>query len=134
DIYAVLDIDRALVGEKRVLTYSSPPSSYIGGALGISWVAEMDGKVVGFVLCRLIEPGLTSTSAAHVEQIGVHPDAQHRDVGRALINTLFQYCRERGVDQISAIADRYDRVLQRFFTRLGFQEGDIVSYALTVRD
>ncbi|MEW6034185.1 MAG: GNAT family N-acetyltransferase [Chloroflexota bacterium] len=130
DISEVLEIDRALVGEKRVLTYASPVESYIGGTLGTSWVAESAGRVVGFVLCRMVEPGPGTVGGACIELVGVHPDAQRQGVGRALVTKLMEHCREKGVQQISIMADRHDMVLRRFLTSLSFQQGDQVNYTL----
>ena len=130
DIAEVLAIDRAIVGEQRVLTYADPVESYIGGTLAASWVAEKEGRVVGFALCRIVEPGLGTVGGAWIELIGVHPSAQHQGVGRALIAQLLSHCREHKVQQVSIIANRHDEVLRRFFTSLGFKQGDAINYTL----
>jgi hypothetical protein len=64
DISDVLSIDRALVGNRRVLTYADPVESYCGGNLAASWVAEIDDTLVRFPLCRVVEPGLGTIGGA----------------------------------------------------------------------
>lgn len=130
DISDVLAIDRALVGDRRVLTYADPVESYIGGSLAASWVAVVNRKVAGFALCRVVEPGLGTVGGAWIELIGVDPGAQHKGVGKALIDRLVDYCREKDLQQVSIIASRHDDVLRHFFGTVGFKQGDAISYTL----
>lgn len=134
DISEVLAIDRALVGNRRVLTYADPVESYIGGSLAASWVAEVGNKVAGFALCRIVEPGLGTVGGAWIELIGVDPNGQHRGVGKALISQLLGHCREKNMQQVSIIANRHDDVLRDFFTSLGFKQGDAISYTLRLEE
>ena len=50
DIDAVLDIDRKISGGRGLITYRDMVAADPGGALDLSFVAEVDGKVVGFIL------------------------------------------------------------------------------------
>lgn len=134
DISEVLAIDRALVGNKRVLTYADPVESYIGGTLSASWVAEVGGNVAGFALCRIVEPGLGTVGGAWIELIGVAPDGQHQGVGKALISQLLAHCGGKNLQQVSIIANRHDDVLRGFFTSLGFKQGDAISYTLRLEE
>ncbi len=134
DISDVLAIDRELVGNRRVLTYADPVESYIGGTLSASWVAEVSDKVVGFALCRIVEPGLGTVGGAWIELIGVDPNGQHQGVGKALISQLLAHCREKNLQQVSIIANRHDDVLRDFFTSLGFKQGDAISYTLRLEE
>jgi ribosomal protein S18 acetylase RimI-like enzyme len=134
DISEVLAIDRALVGNRRVLTYADPVESYIGGTLSASWVAEAGDKVKGFALCRVVEPGLGTVGGAWIELIGVDPDAQHQGVGKALISQVLDHCREKKLQQVSIIANRHDDVLRDFFTSLDFKQGDAISYTLRLEE
>ncbi|MDP6100274.1 MAG: GNAT family N-acetyltransferase [Dehalococcoidia bacterium] len=95
DISDVLAIDRALVENKRVLTYADPAESYIGDNLAANWVAETDNTVVGFALCWVVEPGLGTIGGAWMELLGVDPAAHSKGVGKATVTHLRDYCSRR---------------------------------------
>jgi hypothetical protein len=50
DISAILEIDRKITGEQRAITYRDLLQEALGGQMDVSFVAEMDDKMVGFVL------------------------------------------------------------------------------------
>jgi GNAT superfamily N-acetyltransferase len=50
--------------------------------VGRSWVAVVDGDVVGYVVVDVLD------ACAHVEQISVHPEHQGRGLGRALLDQV----------------------------------------------
>ncbi len=136
DIADVLKIDRELAGDRRALTYMHPAdNSYIGGNLQSSWVAEIDNKIVGFLLCQIIESEPSNTiRCVSIEFIGVHPELQRQGVGKTMITRLLDYCRENNVQQVSFSADPYDQLLQQFLTSLGFIVKDRIVYRLDLID
>ena len=50
DIDAILAIDGKIGGVQRAITYRDLVRDYLGGQMDVSFVAEADNKVVGFVL------------------------------------------------------------------------------------
>ncbi len=134
DISDVLDIDREVVGEKRALTYRNPPETYyIGGTLGASLVAEIGNKVVGFVLCRVTEPGPDSAvRRATIEYIGVSTEAQRQGVGKAMLTELLERSRENKVEQLTIITNPHDVMLRQFLTSLGFMIEDHIEYRINL--
>ena len=54
------------------------------------WVAELDGEVVGFV----------AYADAEVTWLYVHPDAQHRGAGRALLRTALAHAADAGASEV----------------------------------
>lgn len=78
------------------------------------WVAEVDGRVVGFV--GLIVDG----SRGELEPIVVAPDARRSGVGRALAEHVIAAARELGLRRIDVRpVARNDNAI-RFFHDLGF--------------
>jgi len=53
DLSGVLALDRKIFGRDRALTYSDPVQDYVGGEMAMSWVAEVQGKIAGFILRRI---------------------------------------------------------------------------------
>jgi len=63
---------------------------------GRSWVAVTEaGEVVGYVLVDVVDGN------AHIEQISVRPDHQGAGVGRALIERVRSWARDRGMSAIT---------------------------------
>ena len=54
DLEGVLDIEREVREGSRAVTYAPVPDSCIGGEVDNSIVAEDDGRIVGFVLGRIV--------------------------------------------------------------------------------
>ena len=132
DIPEILALDKQFVGEGRALTYSDPVESYIGGSLALSQVAEVQGRIAGFLLCRLAEYQPGEPEGVWIQLLGVHPDYQRRGIGQRLVRHLMEQCRETGLREMTVLANRYDDVLRAFFTSLGFRQGELVSYSRKV--
>ncbi len=78
---------------------------------GRTWIAEAEGRVVGFVTLR------ETASAAEVEDLFVDPDCMRRGIGRALIETIAGVAADRGWPQIEVDANPH---AQEFYARTGF--------------
>ncbi|MGO1538587.1 MAG: GNAT family N-acetyltransferase [Leucobacter sp.] len=83
----------------------------------VLFVAEDDGKVVGYSLMtvsRLLHaPGLT----AHLQEIVVDSDSRGDGVGDRLMQANEHYCMGRGVRQLSASTSR----IGSFYNHRGFE-------------
>ena len=49
-----------------------------GGALDLSFVAEVDGKVIGFILARLTYVGVPFIELAVIQGVAIDPDYQRQ--------------------------------------------------------
>lgn len=90
DVTAVVDIDRRTMGRSR-RAYYERMFHQVFEVVGVrvSLVAELDDRVVGFVMARVDygEFGRTEPTAV-MDTIGVHPDYRNRDVATALMSQL----------------------------------------------
>ena len=59
------------------------------------WIAEMDGQIVGSI-------GIVgeSSSEAQLRWLLVHPTMRGRGLGRYLLDTALQFCRDRGLKSV----------------------------------
>jgi len=87
-----------------------------------SVVAEVDGRVVGFMLgdVRAGEFGIEEPSG-WIEVSGVAPGFAGRGVGRALADAMLARYRERGVRQVRTMVDAGMPEVERFFKQVGFE-------------
>ncbi|HEX9799039.1 MAG TPA: GNAT family N-acetyltransferase [Thermoanaerobaculia bacterium] len=100
-----------------------------------SVVAEVDGKVVGFMLgdVRSGEFGIEEPSG-WIEVIGVDPDAAGRGVGRALGEEMLARYRARGVARVRTMVDRSMPDVERFFGSLGFAADSLRPFVKPLND
>ena len=87
---------------------------------GRSWVATVqhDGaeRVVGYVLVDVVD------GDAHVEQVSVHPDAQGRGIGRALLARVDEYARANALGAVTLTTFRDVPWNAPLYAHLGFRE------------
>jgi ribosomal-protein-alanine N-acetyltransferase len=131
DIDTVLDIDRKTGGGRGLITYKDMVAVDPGGALDLSFVSEVDGKVVGFILARLTYAGVPFVEVAVIQAIVVDPDYQRRGIASRLVNALLSYCHAEGINTIRAVLEERNADLKRFFQRLGFHRSELVNYVRT---
>ena len=149
DLNSVVKIDKKIFGKerrefwKRKILYSD---IYPRPAL----VAEIDGKVVGFIL------GFVSgwqfgvpDSVGWIDQIGVDPVYQRQGVGKLLFNELVKVLKRSGTEKRPEIKegkrdiegvniiytlvswDRWDLI--QFYHAMGFKKGNMLNLEQKIR-
>jgi ribosomal protein S18 acetylase RimI-like enzyme len=143
DVPTVHYIDKQLSGSKRVRTW--PFSFDVFWNIyhpELSFVAELDGKVVGFVVgtiekeersqsifslgSQLGSTGLYRQSA-WIDMIGIYPEHQGKGIGRALINAFYNECKPKKVSLRWIVRDD-DEVLKKVLSSFGFEKSVISTY------
>jgi GNAT superfamily N-acetyltransferase len=82
---------------------------------GAALVAELGGDVVGFMLMEELD------GAAHVEELSVHPDAQGRGLGTALLDAADGWAAERGFHAVTLTTFRDVPWNRPFYERRGYR-------------
>lgn len=137
DFDAVVAIDEKVLEKSRPEYYEKKfeklfeSQDYIPGSL----VAELaDGTVVGFVMGEIYlgEYGIFQEEAT-LDTIGVHPDFQHRGVGRRLIEEFVDHLREVGVQKVNTLVGLDDSELIRFFNANQFSPSKKINLERTLK-
>ena len=92
DISATLAIDRKITGVRRAITYTDLITGDLGGVLGLSFVAEVRGEVVGFVVARHSYVGAIG-EAGLIHVLGVDPDYWQQSIATKLVHALLERCK-----------------------------------------
>jgi ribosomal protein S18 acetylase RimI-like enzyme len=94
-----------------------------------SLVAEVDGRVVGFLFGRdgELEFGLPGT-VAWVESIGVDPAYRRRGIAAKLMEAFVSNAEQNKIDAVLTLVDRNKPDMQAFFSKLGFEQGQMLYY------
>jgi GNAT superfamily N-acetyltransferase len=123
DLERMIAIDRAHTGrarlrfyEKRLLASERHPQDFIH--VGV----RNDGELVGFAFARLLRGEFGRDDAVAVlDVLGVEPGSQERGYGHALMDSLVDGMRQRGVRLMQSQADWTAFDLLKYFASTGFE-------------
>ena len=133
DIHEVLALDRMIRGSGReVIKYEDIASVNPGTPPDVSFVAEIDGKIVGFSINRSMYLMVPLTEVCIIHAILVHPDYQGRGIGRKLIQALLYHCQIEDIGTVRALIPEGNKELQALFEGQGFQRSHIVNFDKTL--
>ncbi len=83
-------------------------------------VAEVDGRVVGYVIARKV------SSKGHIIAIAVDPEYRCRGIGRALMLAVEEELKKKGVIELWLEVRVSNRRAMRFYRRVGYVEKGIL--------
>jgi ribosomal protein S18 acetylase RimI-like enzyme len=147
DLDAVVGIDKRVLGKER-RAFWKRKIAYAGIYPRPALVAEIQGKVVGFILGYVSgwEFGVPDT-IGWIDTLGVDPAYQRRGIGKALFNELLEIFKlsgreetietetrkVEGVNVVYTLASWTDWDLLQFYHAMGFQKGEMLNLKLEVR-
>jgi len=129
DVEGILAIEREARGSNRAVTYAPVPDSCIGGEVDNSIVAEDKGRIVGFVLGRIVRSPVELKDVAWIELIGILHAYQRRGIGKKMVETWKDRCRRKGIKKVHVMINWRDWWMLSFFESLGFSRGDLVDFS-----
>jgi ribosomal protein S18 acetylase RimI-like enzyme len=147
DLDAVVEIDRRVLGKDR-RAFWKRKIAYAGIYPRPALVAELDGKVVGFILGYVSgwEFGVPDT-VGWIDTLGVDPDYQRSGIGKGLFNALIEIFKKsgtqptleteapevEGVNVVYTLASWSDWDLLQFDHAMGFKKGEMLNLQLRLR-
>lgn len=92
-----------------------------------SLVAEMGGKVIGYMISTTLYAGFGVKKSAWIMAIGVHPEHMGQGIGLKLANRICEIYKNKGIKYIysSVLWDSID--VLSFFKKLGFERSDFIN-------
>jgi len=133
DLGTIIEIDEKVLGENRKDYWKRKFSLMNDKASKVSLVAEMEGKVVGFILGDVSgwEFGVPDT-VGWIDTIGIDPAYQKRRLATALANEVINNLKALGVRTIYTLINWDDWDLLQFFHAMGFSRGDMINLELKI--
>jgi GNAT superfamily N-acetyltransferase len=134
DLPAIVAIDEKLTGQTRKDYWTLRLDIAALRPPWMSSVAELDGRVVGFLFGWVGEsefgvPGPTGW----IDLIGVDPAYRGRGVGEALVNRFVEGGQElRAIRKVATLIDLGQADIREFFIRRGFQHGPMIQLERTL--
>ncbi|OGP97101.1 MAG: GNAT family N-acetyltransferase, partial [Deltaproteobacteria bacterium RBG_19FT_COMBO_46_9] len=92
-----------------------------------NFVAEIKGKVVGFIISYTLSGGFGIDKSAWIAMVGVDPKYMGRGIGKAMAEELFRFYKDQGINNIYTSV-RWDSTdLLSFFKTLKFDRSDFIN-------
>jgi ribosomal protein S18 acetylase RimI-like enzyme len=91
------------------------------------FVAERDGKVVGFMISYILTAGFGMPKSAWIATLGVDTSCMGQGIGAALAEEILKYYKTQGIENVYTSV-RWDSTdLLSFFKTLGFDRSNFIN-------
>ncbi|MDM5233546.1 GNAT family N-acetyltransferase [Lysinibacillus pakistanensis] len=96
-----------------------------------SFIAEKDGKLVGFLIGFLSQ---THSNEAYIHFVGVHPEYRKHNIGKHLYNKFFNVVKHNNRSIVRCVTSPVNKVSIAYHTKLGFEieDGDRIIEGLSL--
>jgi len=92
-----------------------------------SLVAELDGRVVGYLISYILSGGFGIDKSAWISMLGVDPRFMGQGIGKSLAKEILRFYKEQGIVNIFTSV-RWDSTdLLSFFKTLGFDRSNFIN-------
>jgi len=82
------------------------------------FVAELNGKVIGFMISYIVKLGFEAEKSAYIATMGIHPQYMGQSIGACLIREVSKFYKSQGI--------------VRVYTSVRWDAADILSFFKTV--
>ena len=133
DAESIQDIRMSISEDDGEVNFKKLVEQQLDGGYGrLSLVAEIEGKVVGYMISTTLYAGFGVKKSAWIMAIGVHPDYMGQGIGMELANKICEICKTKGVKEMysSVLWDSTD--VLSFFKKLGFERSDFINLKKTL--
>jgi ribosomal protein S18 acetylase RimI-like enzyme len=127
DAEAIGKIDAAITKAPSLLDFKQIVSEEIKRAVDTSYVAEIKGKVVGFMISYMTYGNFGAERCAWIAMFGVDPKLMGQGIGKRLAEEIFRAYKEKGVTEVFTSV-RWDATdILSFFKTLGFERSNFIN-------
>jgi ribosomal protein S18 acetylase RimI-like enzyme len=127
DLEVVKGIDLMLVGEERATSWPlSVEDELAFYRHSLCFVAQVEDKIVGFLLGDIRRGGYGIGLSGWIDMIGVAPESQRKGIAHSLALAFWAECQQKHI-RTNIIVREDDETLIRFFTSVGFRRGKLIN-------
>ncbi|GIP33202.1 GNAT family N-acetyltransferase [Paenibacillus sp. J2TS4] len=107
------------------------PKLFFDHFTNTSFIAEMDGEIVGFLIGFLSQ---SQTNEAYIHFVGVHPEFRKHNIGKELYNQFFNVVKQNGRNIVRCVTSPINKVSIAYHTKMGFEieEGDEIMDGIAI--
>lgn len=118
--------------------YTSPGPAHFSNLLQQEnmrfFIATTGETVVGGLTAYILPSVYTSTSEVYLYDLAVRKDYQRQGIGRQLLKTLGQWCKEHAIQEFFVQADNADAHAIAFYRRTGGIPGHVTHFSYPAGD
>lgn len=93
----------------------------------MSYVAEYQGKIVGYMISYLLSGGFGMEKSAWIADVGVEPKFMGQGIGKTLAHEIFKFYSDKKIKNIYTSV-RWDSTdMLSFFKTLGFDRSNFIN-------
>ena len=125
-IHAAITQSPVQIDYKRVI------KERVGKVDEASYVAEVKGKVVGYMISYIFYGGFGIEDSAWIAMFGIDPKFMGQGIGQELGKEIFRFYKEKGIKSIYTSV-RWDSTdILSFFKTLGFDRSNFINLRKTL--
>jgi ribosomal protein S18 acetylase RimI-like enzyme len=133
DLQSITEIDIKVLGKPRPEYWEKKLAIVEQRSAVASLVAEMDKRVVGFIIGDALGWGYGAPdNIGWIDTIGIDPEYQRKGIAKMLMAEMINNLKRVGVDTVNTFVNWRDWTLLQFFDANGFQRGAMINLELKV--
>lgn len=127
DASAIGEIQSAIEKKPTQLDFKQIVAEQVARRVDSSYVAEIDGRVVGFMISYITYGNFGADRCAWIAMFGVSPKLMGQGIGKRLAEEILKVYKEKGVTEIFTSV-RWDAIdILSFFKTLGFERSNFIN-------
>ncbi len=127
DAEDICSIHAAITQSPALNDFKKTVKEQAQSAEGASFVAELNGRIVGYMVSYILSGGFGIAKSAWIAMLGVDPRYMGQGIGEKLAKEIFKHYRDQAVQYIYTSV-RWDSTdLLSFFKTLGFDRSDFIN-------
>ena len=128
DFATIIELDKKLSGKERSTSWPQKVTSHLQTySPAVCHVAEIEGKIVGFILGDLRGAEVALPLSCWVDIVGIDPEYHRKGIGTRLIDAFEKECKRNQV-KMRLIINENDKDVIKFLTSMGFHRGKLINY------
>jgi len=125
-------IHEAITQSPVKIDYKRVIKERVGKTDEASYVAEVKGKVVGYMISYIFYGGFGIEDSAWIAMFGIDPKFMGQGIGQELSKEIFSFYKEKGIRSIYTSV-RWDSTdILSFFKTLGFDRSNFINLRKTL--
>jgi predicted N-acetyltransferase YhbS len=122
----VLELYRIVSGAGMSITLIDLVTEDIKESLALSFVAEVNYQVVGFILARRAYIGAPVVEVSLIQALIINPLHRGQDIEDQLVEALTERSKSMGIKTIRVILSTNDPQMEKFFSSSNFHRAQVI--------
>ena len=127
DLTDISKILKAITEKRGIIDYRRAVEEEVKNKDRVSFVAELDSKVVGFLITYILYGGFGLEKSAWIGLFGVDPKYMGRGIGNRMAQEVFKEFKKMDVGNIYSSVEWDSTDVLSFFKSLGFERSNFIN-------